>query len=185
MKKSIIAMALLGGLSTTAMAQGSGEIHFQGTIIDAPCSISADTADQTVDLGQISNTALVAGGASPERAFTIKLEECNWAPVAEGEEAVNRKVAVTFGGTQNAAMDGILQVSGFGDDYAYANNVGIELLNAGQKITLDTPLDQVDLVSGANEMTFGARVRGADDSTVDTIPLGSFDGLATFALAYE
>lgn len=184
MKKSILAMTLLGLFSSAAMAQ-TGNVHFEGTIVDAPCSISSETADQTVDLGQISNTALVAGGTSPEKAFSIKLEECNWLPVAEGEVAPLRKVSVTFNGTENAEIDGILQVSGFGDDFQYANNVGIEILQAGQAVTLGTSLDAADIVSGDNTLAFGARVHGAADATVDTIPLGNFEGLANFALSYE
>lgn len=184
MYKSLITIALLGGFSATAMAagQGSGRINFTGEIIAAPCSITAETKDQTVDLGQISNTALVAGGTSTNKSFDITLSECNF------EDAVkNRKANITFSGNTNASMDNLLAVSGFSDaEIGKTNNVAIEIQDSKfTKVVLGTALEYPNLQAGDNVLSFNAQVRGSSASTIDTIPLGNFKGLANFAITYN
>ncbi|WP_171264682.1 fimbrial protein [Acinetobacter sp. ANC 4558] len=181
MYKSIIAMALVSGISATAMAnQGSGRINFTGEIIAAPCSITSDNMDQTVSLGQISNTALIAGGTSPSHNFNITLSECNFA--AEDGRTAN----ITFTGNTNAAIDDLLAVTGFGDDVAKSENVAIEILDsASEKVIFGTAITHDGLVTGDNALQFSAHVRGADDATAEDIPLGNFNGLANFSIAYN
>lgn len=66
MKLNKIVMALVLAFSTVSGAQaadqGHGKVTFTGSIIDAPCSITPQSIDQTVDLGQISKEALLSGG---------------------------------------------------------------------------------------------------------------------------
>ncbi len=45
-----------------AADQGQGVVNFKGTVIDAPCGIAPESADQTIDFGQISKSHLTAGG---------------------------------------------------------------------------------------------------------------------------
>lgn len=65
-KIAFIAAMLSGAVMANANAadQGHGKVTFTGSIIDAPCSISPDSIDQTVSLGQISNAALANSGTS-------------------------------------------------------------------------------------------------------------------------
>lgn len=76
-----LALVLGFGMSVVAGAasaadQGHGTVKFTGSIIDAPCSITPDTENQTVPLGQISTAALKDGGRSNSRDFKIALENC-------------------------------------------------------------------------------------------------------------
>lgn len=75
--------------------QGHGKVTFTGSIIDAPCSISPETVDQTVDMGQVSNVALKNGGKSAPRQFDIKLEQC--------DNSTLKTVTTTFEGKASAA----------------------------------------------------------------------------------
>lgn len=81
MKLNKLALVLGLGLSVVAGSalaadQGHGTVKFVGSIIDAPCSITPDTENQTVPLGQISTAALKDGGRSNSRDFKISLENC-------------------------------------------------------------------------------------------------------------
>ncbi|MDW7590685.1 fimbrial protein [Providencia sp. 2023EL-00965] len=91
MKKIILATLISGAMSVSAFAvesnQGHGKVTFKGEIIDAPCSISSDSIDQTVDLGQIANSVLANGGASSPKQFTIELEDCVF-PAGGGNDKV-------------------------------------------------------------------------------------------------
>ena len=82
MKLNKIVMALVLAFSTVSGAQaadqGHGKVTFTGSIIDAPCSITPQSIDQTVDLGQISKEALLSGGKSTPRNFSIGLENCSF-----------------------------------------------------------------------------------------------------------
>lgn len=107
MKLNKIVMALVLAFSTVSGAQaadqGHGKVTFTGSIIDAPCSITPQSIDQTVDLGQISKEALLSGGKSTPRNFSIGLENCSF-----GSPATKNKVQVTFTGMESAAKNGLL-----------------------------------------------------------------------------
>jgi type 1 fimbria pilin len=185
--KSVLALAILGGVSVSAIAadQGHGQVNFIGEIINAPCSISPESIDQTVDLGQISNTALKAGGTSPAKNFTIQLEDCDFtggvnAPLGNG-------IALTFTGS-SAAFGDLLGVTGFGNSpEANRNNVGIQINDAkNQQVKLGEQLDVSNtLQNGNNTLLFSSYLKGSPTSTVDTIPLGNFWGVTNFTIEYQ
>ena len=88
MKKLFLLALVSSAMSTSVFAadMGHGKVNFKGSIIDAPCSISPDSIDQTVELGQISNMALVDGGKSSPRSFDIALENCDITALEKGVE---------------------------------------------------------------------------------------------------
>ncbi len=60
LNKLMLATAIAFSTASVAHAaptpnQGSGTVTFSGEIIDAPCSITPDSVDQTVPMGQISS----------------------------------------------------------------------------------------------------------------------------------
>ncbi|WP_169776436.1 fimbrial protein, partial [Escherichia coli] len=76
-----------------AANQGQGVVNFKGTVIDAPCGIDPDSADQTIDFGQISKSHLDADGISVKKDLNIKLVNCE----------PNKSVKVTFSGATIAS----------------------------------------------------------------------------------
>ncbi len=70
MNKVIIATMLASTVSfgVNAANQGQGVINFKGTVIDAPCGIAQESADQTINFGQISKAHLNADGISVKRS---------------------------------------------------------------------------------------------------------------------
>ncbi|MGI3476976.1 fimbrial protein [Providencia stuartii] len=185
MKKIILATLISGAMSVSAFAvesnQGHGKVTFKGEIIDAPCSISSDSIDQTVYLGQIANSVLANGGASSPKQFTIELEDCVFP--AEG---VNDKVDITFSGASAGFNSKLLGVTGLNPDEGIVGNVGIQITDTqGAPIEMGKSTTQKhQLQAGSNTLEYSAYVRGAD-VPVDSIPLGKFEGVTNFTLAYH
>ena len=75
MKKTIL-LLLLSGLSCSALAH-DGTVNITGTIQGNTCTVTTDTANQQVTLGDIAAKQFTAAGsASQPVAFTIGLENC-------------------------------------------------------------------------------------------------------------
>ncbi|MES1471266.1 P fimbria major subunit PapA, partial [Escherichia coli] len=75
-----VAMAVVSfGVNAAAPTtpQGQGRVTFNGTVVDAPCSISQKSADQSIDFGQLSKSFLEAGGTSKPMDLDIELVNCD------------------------------------------------------------------------------------------------------------
>ena len=83
MIKSVIAGAVamavvsFGVNAAPTIPQGQGKVTFNGTVVDAPCSISQKSADQSIDFGQLSKSFLEAGGTSKPMDLDIELVNCD------------------------------------------------------------------------------------------------------------
>jgi len=185
MKKVILA-ALVSGvvMSTSAFAdQGHGKVTFKGEIIDAPCSISSDSIDQTVELGQIANSILAAGGSSTPKQFTIQLDDCVFATDPTTSAPLLDKVAITFSGASAGFNPELLGVTGLSGD---VDNVGIQITDTkGTPINMGISTTQEhQLQEGSNTLQYSAYLTGANVG-VENIPLGKFEGVTNFTLAYN
>ncbi|UVC29321.1 fimbrial protein [Pantoea sp. SOD02] len=176
MKLNKLAMALGFGLVMAAGAasaavsdQGHGSVTIKGSIIDAPCSITPETIDQTVDLGQISNKQLQDSGKSSPKSFAIKLENCD---LAAGDNTAQ----ITFTGMASKGNPALIGMTGS------AEGASIGLTNgAGELITMGQPTD-IDLANGNNTLSFSAYLQG--DGASATIVPGSFQSVVDFNLVY-
>lgn len=173
--KTLLAAVIVFSSVSVAQAadQGHGKVTFTGSIIDAPCSISPASIDQTVELGQISNVALKNSGRSTPRNFDIKLENCSF-----GTPATKNKVTVTFTGMESAASNGLLGITGT------AKGASVAITQAdGAVIKLGKPTKQQALQDGNNNLAFSAYMQGDGASAV--ITEGDFQAVADFTLAYN
>jgi type 1 fimbria pilin len=179
----LLAIAAVGSAISVANAadQGHGTVNFVGSIIDAPCSISPDTIDQTVNLGQISNRALLKGGKSTPRVFNIKLEDCDVANLTD------KTVTTTFTGTESKANPGYLAIAGTASGAAIAITS-----DDGNNIKLGSASPTVKVQDGKNTLRFAAYLQGNPDvknpggATVPAVIVpGEFTSVANFTLAYQ
>ena len=180
LNKVMMATVLAVGVSSTAFAadQGHGKVTFTGSIIDAPCSITPESIDQTVELGQISNVALKNGGKSNPRPFSIDLENCSFEADAQGNPQKN-KVAVTFTGMESSSVSGLLGITGT------AQGAGVAITDgSGDVISLGQPTKTQTLQEGNNTLSFSAYLQGASASGTAIVP-GDFQAVADFTLAYN
>lgn len=178
----IVSGAVLFLGATTLMAnaavkdQGHGTVTFTGSIIEAPCSITPETKDQTVPLGQVSNVALKNGGHSTPKNFYIKLENCE---LTSAEPGKNNTVTVTFTGANSVDGADLLGITGT------AKGAGIALTDgSGKLIKLGSPTSAQSLGNKNNTLSFAAYLQGssADDAVI--VP-GEFQSVADFTLAYQ
>lgn len=179
LNKIMLAAVIVFGASAVAHAavkdQGHGTVTFTGSIIDAPCSITPETVDQTVDLGQVSNVALKDGGKSTPRNFSIDLENCE---LTTDDEGKNNTVSLTFTGMESAADNGLLGITGTAQGASIAITDG-----AGQVIKLGEPTKAQTLQNGNNTLSFAAYLQG-DNASAGVVP-GDFQSVADFTLAYQ
>lgn len=175
MKKTLLAAVIAFGSVSLAQAadQGGGKVTFTGSIIDAPCSISPEAADQTVELGQISNISLQNGGKSVPRNFTIDLESCSF-----GTPGAKNKVNVTFSGSESAGSKNMLGITGSAKGASVVITDG-----AGTPLDLGQASKAQALQEGKNSLKFAAYLQG-DGASAAIVP-GDFQATADFKLAYN
>lgn len=171
-RKALASLALvLSAFGSTAMA-ADGTVKFNGDIVDTPCVVSTDSADQTVTLGKVkASTFAKAKDISKDQGFSIKLEEC--------DATVKKTATVMFIGSQDSADNTLLALS---NDSGAATGVGIEILNnAGTVIPMGTASSDNALQTGENVLNFKAHYK----STAATVGVGPANSQADFQITYK
>ncbi len=160
-----VAMALVS-FGANAANQGQGVVNFKGTVIDAPCGIDPDSADQSIDFGQISKSHLNADGISVKKDLNIKLVNCE----------PNKSVAVTFTGAT---------VAGAPTELGTAGDTGTAVVISGQDgklVSFGTQGDFQTLKENNNILHYSSWVKKATNGTVKE---GDFTAVANFNLTYQ
>lgn len=173
-----VAMALVSFGANAAPAssnQGQGQVNFKGTVINAPCGIAPESADQTIDFGQISKAHLNNEGTSQKKNVDIKLVNCDLS-----EEEAAKTVTITFSGSN-------LATGGQADELGTSGDTGTVIkmsTAAGDFVKFDgaTPAGKYNLKAGDNTMRYSAWVQKAASGTLKE---GDFSAVANFNLAYE
>lgn len=182
-KIMLAAVLALGATSMMAQAdiknQGRGTVTFKGAIIDAPCSITPETVDQTSNLGQVSNVALKDGGKSTPKNFQIKLENCDLNPGGTGGVGKNNAVSITFSGAASSSDSNLLGITGVAKGASIAITDG-----SGEVIKLGKATNAQTLQNGNNTLSFAAYLQGNKASGAVVTP-GEFQSVADFTLAYQ
>ncbi|HAX5209950.1 TPA: type 1 fimbrial protein [Escherichia coli] len=167
----VVAMTL-ASFGAHAGDQGQGVINFKGTVINAPCGISPESADQSIDFGQISKAHLTAGGISEKKDVKIELVNCD---ATELEQTGSVKVSFT-GGT----------ITGQVNELGTAGDTGTAVVMStasGKNVSFDgTETTAVSLNEGDNTLLFSSWVKQATGGTVSE---GDFSAIANFNLIYE
>lgn len=180
MKKSLVAGAVaMAMFSFGAHANGSGVVNFKGSVIDAPCGIASESADQTIDFGQISKAHLEADGISVKKDLDIKLVNCTLAKPTTGgtTPAPFKTVKVAFTGTT---------VQGQNTELATAGDTGTAIVvsEAGGKSVDFTGVSGANsnLKDGDNTLRYSTWVKKATNGTLQE---GDFTAVAHFNLTYQ
>lgn len=181
MIKTLIAASLLSAGSVAiadTVSSAGGTVHFKGQIVNAACAVSANSTNQTVDLGQYRTANFKAvGDRSGMVPFTIKLQDC--------DTTVSKTAAVAFNGTSDLTDVTVLATSNIGGGASgAASGVGIEISDReGKVLSPDgaTYSAVQTLADGDNVLNFNARYK----STSATVTAGQADADATFTMQYE
>ncbi|WP_369064293.1 type 1 fimbrial major subunit FimA [Enterobacter sp. MALB-1] len=155
-----------------------GNVHFRGSLVDAACSVSADSANQTVELGQytLHHFKNVGDTGSPI-PFEIKLEDC--------DTTVSGTAAVAFSGTADDANKELLSIdTSVNGNTDAASGVGIRITDSTSAAVVpdgssfSTP---TTLIDGENTLKFHAQYV----STSATPTAGQANADATFIMQYQ
>lgn len=180
MKKYLFAMVVAaiaaGGTATAAEADtttvNGGTVNFVGQVVDAACSVTADSVDQTVTLSQVRSTKLTAAGmvANQKEDFNIKLEDC--------DTTVSQNAAVIFNGQEDATQPGSLaNTAGAGS----ATNVALQLYGPdGQVLNVGETSSNVTLIDGGNTIPLSV-----DYIATGAATSGNVEATATFSMVYS
>ncbi|KFK96799.1 MULTISPECIES: fimbrial protein [unclassified Serratia (in: enterobacteria)] len=167
----VAAFISFSAFAAQAADQGSGNVTFNGSIIEAPCSITPQTADQVVSLGQISAASLSNKGNSTPQNFSIDLERCDTTSL--------KNVSITFNGDKNADDNTLLGIVGD------AKGAGIVITNgSGTVVKLGEASPARQLLAGSNTLLFSAYLKGSSITEGSVVP-GKFTSIANFTLAYQ
>lgn len=163
------AVFVAGAANAAGTNGGQGVVNFKGSIVDAPCSISGDSTEQTVDLGAVSSSSLENNGQSTPRVFQINLQDCSLSTA--------KTVTAKFTGTASKANPDNLGIIG------KAAGASIVITDGDSTpIKLGTPSSAQKLSDGNNTLNFAAYLQGDGSSSVTP---GDFTSVADFTLAYQ
>lgn len=82
-----LAISLLFTAPVYAADEGSGEIHFKGEVIEAPCEIHQDDIDKEVELGQVTTSHINQSHHSDAVAVDLRLVNCDLENSSNGSVA--------------------------------------------------------------------------------------------------
>ena len=161
--------------NTVTTVQG-GVVHFNGSLVNAACAVSTESADQTVNLGQYRTASFQSiGDTSATIPFKIVLNDC--------DTTVATTARVAFSG-QTTDSDATLLSVNSGDNDTTATGVGIEILDEDSSVM--TPDGSTfskghSLIDGTNTLNFAARYK----ATSATPTPGQANADAVFTMQYN
>ncbi|MFT4066106.1 fimbrial protein [Paraburkholderia sp.] len=178
MKKQVTQLMLaLMGLSVAPMvfaqaAPGTGQVTFNGELIDETCVINAGDEDKTVTLPTISTQSLTAAGQTyGSKMFDISVSSC---PASLKSVAAHFETTNMNPDTRNA----INQAS-----VSKAGNVEVQLLDRDGTTPIKlgstgtfVPID----ASGTAQMSYGGQYYATDKTTA-----GYVTAIVRYTLAYQ
>ncbi|POP42870.1 type 1 fimbrial protein [Superficieibacter electus] len=188
MQKSLLGISIALLFSASAYAaddQGSGELHFKGEIVNAPCEIHPDDINQSIDLGMVTTKRINTDKHSTAKAVNIRLINCDLANSDNGSGDPISKVAVTFD-SDARTTEGTLMLDN--TSTGEATGVGVMILNKDQTpVTLGQPTSDINLLEASSSQTlnFFAWMQVIDASGTTPATPGAVTANATYVLDYK
>ncbi|MGQ8776657.1 fimbrial protein [Serratia sp. NA_112.1] len=169
-------LLLIGGMSSSAQAANDDKnLHFYGALVAEPCVILPGDEEVQLDFGTIIDKYLYLNTRTGGQQVEINLAECDL--------SLGKSVKVTFKGTENLALPGLLAIDG--SSTATGIGIGLETLGA-RPLPVNKESGEYPLQKGSNQITFKAYVKGEPQAiTKKTIGLGYFSAVATVNLEYQ
>lgn len=163
---------LMAGASISNVQALDNNLQFSGALVSEPCNLDPETSDITVDFQSVVEKYLYLNARTQSIPFVVNLTGC--------DISLGNKVTLTFKGTENSALPGMLAVTGVATGIA----VGMETPE-GVALPFNQPTPAWNLTSGTNSFKLMAYV-AAEPAAIQnqSITPGDFSATATFELAY-
>ncbi|CAI1244613.1 TPA: fimbrial protein [Serratia fonticola] len=165
-------IALLMAVSGTVQADN---VRLHGALVAEPCVIAPGDESVKLEFGTVIDKYLYANERTHGQVFAIRLTECDL--------SLGKTVKVTFSGTENPSLKGLLAIDGGSQASGIA--IGMETPE-GQKLPLNKIGPGYRLDEGSNTLRVQAYVQGEPEAIAKrSIERGPFSAIATFNLEYE
>ncbi len=169
-----VAGAMLAGVIGQPAA-AEENMRFHGTLVAEPCVIPPGEEEIQLDFGTIVDKYLYLNTRTHSQPFALHLAECDL--------SLGNTVSITFSGTENAKLPGLLALDGGSS----ASGVGIGLeTQEGKALPLNSASEKFRLSAGSNMINLQAYVKGEPEAIQNkSIGRGTFSAVTTFTLEYE
>lgn len=150
-----------------------GQVNYKGAVVSAPCSVSVDSQNQQITMGQVRAEEFKGLGSwSQAQAFTIKLENC--------DSALAPTASALFKGVTDG-KDPQVFAAGYGQGGAKGVGLGIFDSQGNLIVPNSAPITFSSLISGSNTLSFSAKYRATDT----TVLAGSANTTVSFEMVYQ
>ena len=150
-------------------------VRLYGVLVAEACVIPPGDEEIHLDFGTVIDKYLYLNGRTLGQPFSIHLVEC--------DVSLGKTVKVTFIGTENPALPGLLAIDGGSGASGIA--IGLETPQA-KPLPLNQASDNFPLQDGNSTIALKAYVRGEPRAITDkSIARGAFTATVTFSLEYE
>ncbi len=172
--RSGIGLAVLLTVGLIPNGQAADNLRLKGNLVEEACTIRPGDEAITLELWDLTSKHLYLNTRSQGKGFKLHLEDC--------DTTVGNTVTITFGGTENPALPGLLAL----DAGSGASGIGVGIETPSNKpLPLNTVSDQQALSDGNNVVELKAYVQGEPNAIRDqTIGHGAFTVTSTFTLDY-
>ncbi|CAI1945811.1 MULTISPECIES: fimbrial protein [Serratia] len=169
-------LLFIGGLSPSVQAANDdNNLHFYGALVAEPCVILPGDEEIQLDFGTIIDKYLYLNTRTGGQKVEINLAEC--------DPSLGKSVKVTFKGTENLALPGLLAIDG--SSTATGIGIGLETLGA-RPLPVNKESGEYPLQKGSNQIALKAYVQGEPQAiNQKKIGLGYFSVVATVNLEYQ
>lgn len=179
-KLSIAVLFATSAFSASILASGnSGELHFSGQVVNAPCNIESESTKQEVPFGQLSRASLEAGNAA-EKDIAIKIKDCNFDEFSKDKDdnwVAVKDIKITFGGKNYVGTN-----KEFLGTTGSATNIGVQIKDF-KFDEAKSVMNQIRNKQGENVLEFTALAKRVDGTT--PVTEGEFSSIADFKITYE
>lgn len=150
-----------------------GDVHFYGAVVNAPCSIEAQSLHQIVMMDPVLAASFPSPGSwAAPKTFWIKLVNCS--------NKLFQFATVAFTGTTDANDPQVFK-AGFGPDAAKGMGIGIFDSKGNLIIPNSAPLSQYPLLDGESVLYFTAKYRSVSERVV----AGDASAAVNFSVIYQ
>ncbi|WP_095185481.1 fimbrial protein [Pseudomonas sp. Irchel 3H9] len=168
------ALAVLLVLGLTPLGYAADNLSFKGNLVEEACTLRPGDEAVTLELWDLTSKYLYLNTRSVGKRFRLHLEDC--------DTTIGDSVTITFGGTENTALPGLLALDG--GSGASGIGVGMETLS-DKPLPLNAVSDRQLLSDGSNVIELKAYVQGEPNAIRDqTIGHGAYTVTSTFTLDY-
>ncbi|HDU4714724.1 TPA: type 1 fimbrial protein [Klebsiella aerogenes] len=175
LKITILIISLSLGRAACAEGITDNNVRLYGALVAEPCVILPGEEEIQLDFGTVIDKYLYLNKRTLGQRFEIHLAECDL--------SLGKAVKVTFVGTENTALRGLLSIdSSWG---ASGIAIGLETMKSAA-LPLNKASHFYPLQAGSTRIALKAYVQGEPEAIAQKrIGRGPFSATATFRLEYE